>query len=166
MLRTFPATGLAAIASLEGSDPVNPEIIPADKRQRRLAMLAAVVVSVAGVAMIFVLRGYLGELEGLAKEHPHEAARKALRLTGIVAVVGGLSFVGAGWWLWRLGRRINLSGRFPPPGAKVVRDTRVRTGGQARAVANLAQLAAFGCIVAGTIGTWYLYRLAVEVLGR
>jgi hypothetical protein len=47
---------------------------------------------------------------------------------------------------------------------KVIKDTRVRTGAKARALANLAQAAALLCVVAGTVGMWYLHRLAVALL--
>ena len=33
-------------------------------------------------------------------------------------------------------------------------------------LANLAQAAALLCVVAGTVGMWYLYRLAVALLER
>ena len=92
------------------------------------------------------------------------AEEKVLRLATIILWIGGLSLVGMGGWFWRLGRRINLADRFPPPGMKVIKDTRVRTGPKARALANLAQAAALLCVVAGTVGMWYLYRFAVALL--
>jgi len=72
------------------------------------------------------------------------------------ASVCGASLVALGTWLWMLGRRINRAGCFPPPGAKVVRDTQVRTGQRACNMANVAQAGAFLFIVAGTVGAWYV----------
>jgi len=42
----------------------------------------------------------------------------------------------------------------------------VRTGARARTLANLSQVTALLCVVAGTVGMWYVYRLAAAVLGQ
>lgn len=142
------------------------EILPADKRHRRLVILAAIVLSFVGMLALVVLSRYLGEIKKLAREDLPAAEEKAIRLVRISLWIVGLGLVGMGGWFWRLGRRINLAGRFPPPGMKVVKETRVRTGAKARARANLAQAAALLCVVAGTVGMWYVYRLTVAVLGH
>lgn len=141
------------------------EIVPADKRHRRLALVTAVLITLVGVLLLGILYGYLGQIKrDMAEKDRRTAEGELLRLTAAVNWIGGLSFVGMGAWFWRLGRRINRSGRFPPPGAKVIRDTRVRTGAKARELASLAQAAALLCVLAGTAGMWYLYRLVVAVL--
>ncbi|WP_372780314.1 hypothetical protein [Litorivivens sp.] len=48
-------------------------------------------------------------------------------LLAVVVVVSLLMLVPLGL-LWRLALRIQQSERFPPPGEKLLRDTRVRTG--------------------------------------
>lgn len=140
------------------------QIVPADKKLRKLVLVAAVLVAAVGLPVLAVLHGYLREIENQAQRNPQAAVQKAICLTAIVAWVGGLGFVGAGLRLFRLGRRINRADRFPPPGMKVIKNTPVRTGAKARALANLAQVAALLCVVVGTVGMCYLYRLAVTVL--
>jgi hypothetical protein len=140
------------------------EIIPGDSRHRRLTLVTALLLILLGLLALGILHGYLGEIQKLSREDLPAAEEKALRLVSIVVWIGGLSLVGMGAWFWRLGRRINLADRFPPPGMKVIKDTRVRTGAKARAVANLSQAAALLCVVAGTVGMWYLHRLAAAVL--
>lgn len=142
------------------------QIIPADKKYRRLALATAVLLTILGLLALWMLHGHLAAIKKLHQENPRAAEEKALRLAVIVLCVGGLSLVGVGGWFWRLGRRINLAGRFPPPGMKVINDTRVRSGSKARALANLSQAAALLCVVAGTVGMWYLYRLAAAGLGQ
>ena len=143
-----------------------PEIIPADTRLRARAIVLAVALTVVGIIAMVLLKVQLRGIEELAEDDLPAAFEKALRLTTAIAWIAGLSFVGMGLWLWRLGRRINRADRFPPPGAKVIKDTPVRTGPAARRVADLAQLAAFSCIVVGTVGMWYFYGLAVTMLRR
>jgi hypothetical protein len=142
---------------------MQPEIVPADRRLRALSLLAAVLIAAAGMAVIWVLRGELREIKALAEDDRAAAVEKMLRLTAAVAWVSGLSFVAAGAWIWWLARRTYRAERFPPPGMRVVRDTRVRTGTAARNIANIAFLAAFVCIATGTVGMWYLYRLAADI---
>jgi hypothetical protein len=49
-------------------------------------------------------------------------------------------------YFWRWGGAIVRAGRFPPPGAEVVRDTPVRRGAAARRQGRLAQ--GFAAVVA------------------
>ncbi len=142
------------------------EIVPADKNHRRLALVTAALLTILGLVALGILHGHLGKIEELAKDNPRAAGEKVLRLAATVLWVGGLGLVGMGAWFWRLGRRINLAGRYPPPGMKVVKQTRVRTGARARTLANLSQVTALLCVVAGTVGMWYVYRLAAAVLGQ
>ena len=51
-------------------------------------------------------------------------------MLAVAAVVSLLMLVPLGL-LWRLALRIQRSERFPPPGEKLLRDTRVRTGADA-----------------------------------
>ncbi len=142
------------------------EIIPADKRHRKLVLCAAALLGLLGLLGLAILCGHLSEIQRLAEKEPAAAEGKMLRLATIMVWVGGLGLVGTGAWLWRLGRRINRAGRFPPPGMKVIKDTRVRTDGPARALASLAEAAAGLCVVAGTLGMWYLHGLVVALLQR
>ena len=95
---------------------------------------------------------------------PLEAAIERLeRWTTVLGWIGGLSFVGIGLWMFALGWRINRAGQYPPPGMKVIRDTPIRTGPQARTMANVLQLAAFVLITAGVVATWWLHQVALRI---
>jgi len=140
------------------------QFVAADRRLRRAVVVAAVVLVAAGVAGMWMLGSSLRGIEKLEGDRLQAAVDRAVRVTAIVAWVGGLSFVGCGLWLFRLGHRINRFDRYPPPGTRVIRDTRVRSGAAARTVANAMLLASLLSTAAGTFGMWYLYRLAVEAL--
>jgi hypothetical protein len=143
---------------------MEPEIVPADKRFRTLTLAAAALVFVAGALMLAVLSLELRDLRQASDEKLEDAIARAEQWTTVLAWTGGLSFVGVGAWLFVLGWRINRAGRYPLPRMKVIRDTRVRTGPQARALASVLQLAAFTSIAAGVVGIWWLHRIAVGVL--
>jgi uncharacterized membrane protein YidH (DUF202 family) len=131
-----------------------------------LALAAGVVAMCAGAAGLIVLRRWLGRFEALEGDDLLAAAERTILAVKVIAWVTGIGFVGCGLWFFHLGHRINQAGRYPPPGMRVVRDTRVRTAGSARAMANAALLAAVVCVAAGTLGVWYFYRVAVEVLSH
>jgi hypothetical protein len=164
------------------------QIIRADRRLRVMTLAAAALVLVSGAVMLALLSAELRELRTSGSDaagtavpgddapppahapavhaaDPLEMAIDRLeRWTTVLGWIGGLGFVGAGAWLFALGWRINRAGQYPPPRMKVIRDTRVRTGPQARALANVLQLAAFVLIAAGVVGTWWLHQVAVRIL--
>ncbi len=146
------------------TDSPPPEIVPADAKHRRLAWLAVVVVLAGGAAALWWLDRRLDVVDRLAEDDLPAAAERARALVGVVVLFAGLIFVGLGLWLFRLGVLINRSGRFPPPGMKVIRDTVVRTGPRARRLANAALLASLLTVLAGTVGMWYVLRIAHALL--
>ncbi len=141
-----------------------PEIVPADRRLRRLAVAAVVLLSIGGVAGILSLRSSMDQIDKLKEDDLPAAAHRLQSVVAVVAWVGGLSFVGCALWLFQLGWRTNRAGRYPPPGMKVIKDTPVRTGSAARAIANLALVGALLAAAVGTLGMWRLYQVAAELL--
>ncbi|MEJ2468324.1 MAG: hypothetical protein P8Y51_04510 [Campylobacterales bacterium] len=58
-----------------------------------------------------------------------EALAERIRLVFLILF---LPLLPAGFYVIRFGRNVLRSGRFPPPGTKVIRETRVRTGKKAK----------------------------------
>ena len=140
------------------------EIVPADKTQRRLVLLAALVAVAAAAVLIGVLKQQADTLGETPDDGLHQAAAGAVRLTAIFSSVGTAGFAGMGLWFWWLGRKIVRAGRYPPPGMKVVRDTPVRTGAAAGRLAIAAQITGLLLAVVGTAAMWYLHRVAIAML--
>jgi hypothetical protein len=115
------------------------EFQPADPDARRRALVAVVVIAVAAMCGYFVLEDWLAGV----KQRPPAQAREALSNAlewGSWSVALPLMVLGA--QLWRWGRRVRESQRFPPPGAKLARVTPVRTGAAARTRARALQISA------------------------
>ncbi len=146
------------------SENAPPEVIHADKNQRKLALLAVVIILAGGAACLWWLDRRLDVIDRLAEDDLAAAAEQARTLVGTAVLFAGLSFVGVGLWLFQLGVRINRAGRFPPPGMKVVRDTVVRTGFPARVLANVAMMGSVLAVLAGTAGAWYVLQVAHTLL--
>jgi len=146
------------------TDTPTPEIVHADARHRRLVLFAAVAMTAGAVVVFWWLDHRLDAIDRLAKNNLPAAAEKARSLVSAVILSVGLSFTALGLWLFRLGLLINRSGQYPPPGMKVIRNTLLRTGSRARIVANAALIGSLLTVLAGTVGMWYVLRLAHSLL--
>jgi hypothetical protein len=114
------------------SDPT-PDLLPADRRlRRRLAfgLLALVVLAV------LVLELGAPWLVAKFQQDPREAVR-ALKLLMLAAFA---PLIPVGVYVFSFGRRAVQAGRFPPPGARVIVDTRIAQGPAARRRGGLLML--------------------------
>lgn len=137
-----------------------PEIQPADPVTRRRALIVAGAIAVLGWAAFFALQNWIAGLEGAEPTHMRASLERAL-VWGSWATM--LPVVALAGWLWLYGARVGRAGRFPAPGAKVVRDTPVLLGDAARVRGvALKVLAAFlGLLSAGTLVA--VYRLIARL---
>ncbi len=146
------------------------EIVRADVRLRRRVLWWVALLAIGGlIGLVFLYRW----LDGLADlpEDLSEARRQAVlgqvvRAARIAAWVAGACFVAGGAWLVAFGVRVRIARRYPPPGMRVIRDTRIRTGPEARDVATLATAAGLLLAALGSAATWYLLEMAMMALGR
>lgn len=133
------------------------EIQPADPGARRRALVAIVAIVIAGAFGYFVFEDWLAEVKASPPAQARAALTNALEWGSWAAA---LPLVALGVQLWRWGRRVRVSERFPPPGAKLARATPVRTGSAARAHATALQFfAVILCLVAVGL-VFAAYRLA------
>jgi hypothetical protein len=106
--------------------------IPADPGARRLAVIIWIVAATLGTVAVWWLSSYIESLTELGRTNRAAAAElfrsRVLPALWVVALVS----LGAGGVLARHGVQVFRSGRFPPDGARVVRETTRRTGGAAR----------------------------------
>lgn len=125
-------------------------IARADPARRRRILWVLAGLAALGAALIKLLSAWLAS--GPA---PAEARRLLWLVTGLLS----LTAVGAALSLVRLAARILRSGRYPPPGAVLLRDTPVRTGARASAVAWLGLACAALLATAAALLPLLLLRL-------
>jgi hypothetical protein len=110
------------------------DILPADSRARRLAVIIWVVAASLGTAAVWWLSSYIEALTVLGRTD-RDAASALFRSRVLPALwVVALVSIVAGAVLARHGLQVLRSGRFPLDSARVIRDTPRRTGGAARLV--------------------------------
>ncbi len=140
------------------------EIQRADPRLRIRLLIVMTIVALLGALGILGLDAYLGRLHALGPQLQPLAAEKAMDAArGFLAVL----IVGAGafsLYLASISRRVLAAGRFPPPGHRVISDTRIRRGRQARrAGAAGLGLAALTLLLTAAVA-WQADRLFRQLL--
>lgn len=139
---------------------VQERMIKADKRIRMLVVIAYLVsVLVLAVLLIWVLPWSEGRLEQAEPE-------VMLRIIRIVIAFIFLSIVPFGLYMCRLGWRVIRHKQMPPPGTKVIVDTRVLEGDKAVTRGKLIIAISLLLIVLGLYGGLYFpYKLG-KVFGE
>jgi cytochrome bd-type quinol oxidase subunit 2 len=125
------------------------DFIPADRELRKKVILFLLIVILASIVLEPHVRAYMDQMNQLSKKDPELALEKTMLLLKWSLRVVFLSLVGMGAYLILLARRTLRSGQYPPPGMRVIRDTRLRKGNQAeRAAISLIVLASLLIVVA------------------
>ena len=132
------------------------EIQSADSKARAYAVGIVAVGAVLGGATLLLLQLQREHLVAWFAESP---LRLEIAVLGGVVILVLLTLLLAAVWAWRLGGRVLEEGRFPPQGLKVVRDTVVLFGAQARLRGRLLQGLGVVFIVAGSVMLWLALRL-------
>ena len=91
--------------------------------------------------MLWRLDAYLDALVILKKTDPHGVAQHVSRLLLLLAACTALLTVSLAGVLSYMALQVLSSGQYPPPGMRVIRDTQLRTGSRATALAQVTAMA-------------------------
>jgi len=83
------------------------------------------------------LSGYLADLRQEGEVRPELAYPKMISMMKWVLGSAALGIILTGVYLLVIAFRALKAGRYPPPGMKVIKDTRIKTGRQAKIMAYL-----------------------------
>lgn len=124
--------------------------IKADKKARMLAVLICIVWACVGAALIeWVLPWGQEQLE---RAEPGQASRVMQLLIGFIF----LSIIPFAAYLFRFGFRAVRHRQMPPPGTRVIRDTKALEGDKAVTRGRLIMLMALLLTALGLLGGLYL----------
>lgn len=144
-----------------------PDVQPADPRARRSVLVIIGLGSVAGLLFIFLARQFRPELEAWVTQDP---APRVRIIFGAMTVLTAGPVLGMAAYLWQLGQRTLRSGRYPPPGLRVTRDTPIETGRAASTIARmfkmLAVALASAAVLLGVLLWWLLFTLGPRLAER
>ena len=140
--------------------PEEQRVVRADGAFRKRALLLLLVAALLGVAVIIGAQSYLGYLKKLSAERPHLAAEKAATVLKLTSLAMAAALFASGVYTLSLWRRVRASGLFPPPGLRVLRDTRVVAGARARRLALAIMVLAIFLFVGGMLIPLLTFSLA------
>ncbi len=130
-----------------------------DSGARRRVAILVLTITFLGALAIFVTTQYIDQTKLLLEEDPERALRRfGYALRTLAALLALLLFALAGW-LYRLSRQARIAQRFPPPGARVLHETRVLRGEEARKRAGLGMIISAVIAMTGVLGAsliWYV----------
>lgn len=111
---------------------MNSGIVPADKNLRKKFFIVLGFLMFAVFIILPYFNEYLEQIKQVSKENPEVAFKKSMFV--LKATLGFVSFllVMTGIYSMSLARRTLKSGQYPPPDMRVIRDTRLRRGTQAK----------------------------------
>lgn len=141
------------------------EILPADRRLRTiLAGVSIAVVLLAGALFVYALPNYLDYLKDLLHERPIQGKIEFQRLIDTFILTSVLCVAAFVVYLAVVGRKVLHSRRFPPPGARVLVDTRILSGDAAerRGKGMLLAAAIFALIILP--GLLYMHTTLTDML--
>jgi len=78
---------------------------------------------------------YMDQIKQISKENPELAFKKSMFALKVSLGLVSLLLLITGFYSIVLARRTLKSGQYPPPGMRVIRDTKLRTGTQVKKVA-------------------------------
>ncbi len=107
-------------------------VIPGDPALRRVAVMAWAAIAVIGAAVLWYVTGVLRHAQSIAAYDPRGAFLEVQRVVIPAVAVGVIAGVVLSVYCLITARRIFRSGRFPAPGARVLRTTPVHRGAAAR----------------------------------
>ena len=153
--------GTIEATTLHEVTPDTEEKIPGDPEARR--KLIFWVLALVGLYFLWEpLLEYLTPFED--EPTPIEDRVESIRARLVAATV--FSVVLSLWLArgaFRLARRTQQSGRYPPPGMSVLFPTVIKRGKEAQRMAGVLMLSVGMCVVSAGFSLWYLFRF-LEVL--
>ena len=136
---------------------MNSQVVRADKAYRIKIIIVLLCFLMVAAGCVLALMSTFQDIERISETDPDTAQEKLRNLVTVISIVIALfSAVFAAWFI-ALAYRIVRSGQYPPPGMRVLKDTKLRTGRKARIMA--AQQIVMALLVLCTnIVMWYLNR--------
>lgn len=130
------------------------EIQPADPEFRKIVVLSLTIVGSFAVVAAVLLEHHLGNLQILGMSSVADAAEgmrfAARSVFAIIALGATLAAAYMGW----LSMRIYRSERFPPPGGRVIADTRILRGAAAKRYATMGFITVALFLLAAVLIPW------------
>jgi len=107
-------------------------MVRADQKSRTIYLIIIIIVIILAILLYRYWQGYYRELSILAENHPDLAIMKVMNLIKVFIIINPIITFGFMAYFIIMGVKTYKSELFPPPGIKVIRDTKLVEGDKAR----------------------------------
>jgi len=142
----------------------NEKIVKTNKDFRKKFFLITLLLVMAGIIFIFYFQNYLTGLKLLAENYPELALQKIISSLKVIIFSLMILFAGAGIYFLRLGILTIKTSQFPPPGIKVIKDTRLIEGKNAIRKGILIIILSMLFIISGILLPIQYYNIMHTIL--
>ncbi len=140
-------------------------VIPADPVLRRIAVAGWAIIAIIGSGVLWYVARTLRDAQALSAYDPRGAFLEVQRVVIPAVTVGVIAGVAISAYCLMTALRILRAGRFPAPGARVLRATPIRRGAAAQR-AGLAMMLISMLMLAVSIGLPIFLRSVMKVVER
>lgn len=133
----------------------------ADPPSRRAAIAILISGALVGASLLAAADRFRPRFERWVEEDPRPRATMVIAIAAI-ATIGPI--LGVATYLLRLARRVDRSGRYPPPGVRLLHDVEVQTGSEALRRARQIRLFALLLALAAMLLALLLWSLVSSVM--
>ncbi|QTA81830.1 Uncharacterized protein dnl_41810 [Desulfonema limicola] len=133
------------------------QILKSDKEYKKKTLIILIISIIAGLGVIVCFQVYIQDIKELAKYDHEQAFEKILFLLRIIMVSIAFTLTSFGIYIIRIAIKAIITEQFPPPGMKVIRETRLLTGRSAKQRGVIGIILAIAIIITGITFPAFLY---------
>ena len=131
------------------------EIIPVDKQFRRKMILFVVLFAITILMASFLIMSYVERIKVLSGQDPMLAVQKFVELVKMVLITNATILTLFALYVFFVILKSLKSGKFPPPGTKVIRETKVQKGWKSKAICLILAICASGLMGISHFMWWH-----------
>ena len=124
---------------------MNQGVVQADKNLRKKFIIFLGLTMIAVLLIVPYFNDYIEQIKQISKENPELAFKKSMFMLKLTLGIVSFLLLMTGVYFIILARRTFKSGQYPPPGMRMIRKTKLRTGTQAKKAA--LSLIVLSCIL-------------------
>ncbi len=140
------------------------KIIRADRTLKTVTLIGVALALLIGVIAFGYTESFLRDIKALGQESPSQAAARVGLVLKVLTIGAAVVPVAVGASLTRVAALTWRSSEFPPPGTRVLRDTRVTTGPNSRRWAMFAFSLAVILLLGGIVVPLMTWNLVESLL--
>ena len=140
-------------------------VIPADPALRRIAVAGWAIIAIIGSGVLWYVARTLRHAQALSAYDPRGAFLEVQRVVIPAVAVGVIAGVAISAYCLVTALRILRAGRFPAPGARVLRATPIRRGAAAQR-AGMTMMLISMLMLAVSIGLPIFLRSVMKIVGQ